>query len=315
MKRVISLLLSIVMVISMLPVSVFATDIQPEDPTMPESAFTSADAGEPVPDESEPVPSESEPVPSESEPAPSESEPAPSESVPVPDESEPAPEQKVQLQLSAVTETASVSADIGDSDELLDGFMYKLFYGDGMSAYGNAAGNRLSPVPKKLYAFLKSAIEEIVSGEADVCSTVFTLDQEMLRESGVTMEASFDGTQAGLDAVMPELYSQFWEETEYAAIVDALLYDCAYELFWFDKTTPYGISASAEIEDSDTVVISELVLTFRVVEDMQATGYTAENPKVDVSKAVNAQEALENAQEVHALYQNKTDYEKTVLYH
>lgn len=81
-RRTLSLLLAIVMVVGMLPMSVFATETETPEQTTAPAEVAAQESSEPVPSEEETPQESSEPAPSESEEPQESSEPAPSESEP-----------------------------------------------------------------------------------------------------------------------------------------------------------------------------------------------------------------------------------------
>ena len=65
-------------------------------------------------------------------------------------------------------DTISVDAteSLPASDELLDGYVNQLFYGnDGIATLGSTAGEQLSANEKYVYDVLRGAVEDIASGE------------------------------------------------------------------------------------------------------------------------------------------------------
>lgn len=122
MKRVISFLLSIVMALFMLPVSAFATDVQPE---------------ETIPAVEETVPS-TETVVEETTPA----EPTIPEKTVVVEETKPAAKQEVV----SVEKIISVDADNEDNELALQLYLEDLFDDNRPAVFGTAAREELSDV-------------------------------------------------------------------------------------------------------------------------------------------------------------------------
>ena len=122
MKRVISFLLSIVMALFMLPVSAFATDVQPE---------------ETIPAVEETVPS-TETVVEETTPA----EPTIPEKTVAVEETKPAAKQEVV----SVEKIISVDADNEDNELALQLYLEDLFDDNRPAVFGTAAREELSDV-------------------------------------------------------------------------------------------------------------------------------------------------------------------------
>ena len=81
-------------------------------------------------------------------------------------------------------------------------------------------------------------------------------------------------------------------------IMNSLLNDCPYELYWFDKTSGMGMSGNT----------SEITFSFVVSSDY-GSGYA-----VDPSKTTAVSSAVTTINEIIAKYAGKSDYEKLVGY-
>ena len=252
MKRILSFLLSLAMIFSMLPVSAFAAEEQPEETT----AVTEA--------------AEETTAPAEETTAPAEETTAPA--APAAEEgSEPVQEQTVE------TGTYVPTVSLADSDTLLEGWLYKQFYG-GISLYGVAAREQLTDAGKVLYDGLKAEIEKIAAGEE---------------------------TSAKVTAVVSSAGATSIDDFQVDVVLDALLHDCPYELYWYDKTdwTSYGWSTLSD----GTIYSIDFIMP--VVEDLRGDGYSESSPVADVS-GVNAANAAENAQAIVTKYAGLSTYEK-----
>lgn len=172
--------------------------------------------------------------------------------------------------------TVVPEADIPDNDELFEGYVFQLFYGnDDVLLYGNVGGNRLTGDEKAVYDELKARIKAIAAGE--VTSTNIEIKT-----------------------------SKSWEVISVAIdkSIDYLLMDCPYDLYWYDKTQETGISASG--------TANELVVTIKMpVAEAYRSGdsYTVDTTKVDI-----ANKAAMNAQDIVANHSGETDYEKLKSY-
>ena len=92
MKKVLSLLLVLVMLFTMLPVQILASEAGFENTGAESTVTTETPAEEkPAPAEEKPAPAEEKPAPAEEKPAPAEEKPAPAEEEPAPAEEKPAP--------------------------------------------------------------------------------------------------------------------------------------------------------------------------------------------------------------------------------
>lgn len=216
------------------------------------------------------------------------------------------PEGKAVQTVETVTETYVPDVNLPDNDELFAGYVNQLFYGQqpGIMPMGNwgTTSSVLNDREQKIYGSLKS---QIGTTAASGGSTEFAISAEDLGSISWT-------TTATEDALRTEASQKFAENVNTSLILDCLLVDCPYELYWFDKTAGvrwgYSISSSG-----GTATISNLTVTFRVAEAYAGSGSTAEAPNVDVAKASSTKTAAENAQKI-AGETTGTTYEKLLTF-
>lgn len=172
--------------------------------------------------------------------------------------------------------TVPVAEDeLPDSDELFAGYVEKVFYeglNDGISTYGNLGEQRLQgEYNKKIYAVLKEKVKEVAAGKET--NTIFKISLQ-----GITSAAG--------------------GKIDIPSIMQYLLMDCPYELYWFDKTK--GVEATGS---GLTVTIS-----FAVADEYKAGDYTVS------SNLATVHTAAENARRIVEKYEGQSDYEKMVGY-
>ncbi len=172
--------------------------------------------------------------------------------------------------------TVPVAEDeLPDSDELFAGYVEKVFYeglNDGISTYGNLGEQRLQgEYNKKIYAVLKEKVKEVAAGKET--NTIFKISLQ-----GITSAAG--------------------GKIDIPSIMQYLLMDCPYELYWFDKTKGVGATGSGL-----TVTIS-----FAVADEYKAGDYTVS------SNLATVHTAAENARRIVEKYEGQSDYEKMVGY-
>ena len=141
MKRIISFLLSIVMVISMLPVSAFATDVQPEEtiPAVEETVPVTETVVEETTAAEETTALETEStVPQETTPA----EPTLPEETAAAEETEPAAKREVV----SIEKIIPIDADNEDNELALQLYLEDLFDDNRPAVFGTAAREELSDV-------------------------------------------------------------------------------------------------------------------------------------------------------------------------
>lgn len=173
------------------------------------------------------------------------------------------------------TYCADWAADaLPDNDELFAAYVEQQFYGDpSVSLYSSDyCGSKLSGLNKKIYDALKVKISQVAAGQ--VASTVF--------EVNVTADS-------------PE------EDIGLANILQALLTDCPYELFWYDKTA--GVSCSLSSSGNDY----SISFSFSVSPDYGSD--------YEITKDLSVvSEAVQNAQDIVERYASVPDYEKLLGY-
>lgn len=168
--------------------------------------------------------------------------------------------------------------DLPGNDELFAGYVEQLFYGgSGISLYGNMGGASLTGTEKEIYDALKNNIQAVAKGETT--STKF-----------VVSNVDYSGEVSAV-AVEPMIVK----------VVDYLLMDCPFDLYWFDKTAGYAFSISQGAAGKLNVTILFAV----------AQGYKGNNDyEVNASQVAAANTAASNAKAIAGKYAGKSDYEK-----
>lgn len=200
-----------------------------------------------------------------------------------------------------------------DNDELFAAYVQQEFereiYG-GIAAFGTAAGDRLSGLEKAIYDDLKTKITNVASGASSSTDFSVSADLSSLRwtkaELGVTTIVS--GSSITMEA-QNAVAAKFAEAVDMAKLLNCLLADCPYELYWFDKTVgarpSYGISAN-----STQAEISSLTISFSVASAYAGSGsYT-----VNTSKTGATGTAVANAKAIVTANASKTDRAKLEAY-
>ncbi len=218
--------------------------------------------------------------------------------------------QAAETELTA-TEVYTKTDSLPDNSLLYDGYLEHLFYPDAsVSFLGETARDQLTPLGEKLYDFLKANLQNVSSGKTS--STVFTLSSAQISEWGATTSYVISSGQTAQEAANAAM-SRLKEEMQVDIVIDALLHDCPYELYWYDKVT--GVKETAAFSSSSSQIsVTSFVFRFSIVADMQAADYSAENPKFDTSHITSAAAAAENAGRIVSKYANLTDYQKLLGY-
>ena len=185
---------------------------------------------------------------------------------PVPEETV-APTEEAEESLQIVEYTYTSEAD-AEPEELYEAYAANLFYGNGISTFGVAAGKRLTGDTKLLYDAIVPILRQIANGER--ASTSITIGKTYGGTS-VDAEVTFTGSKL--------------EQAQLSLLIDALLADLPLELYWYEKTS--GCSASYMV----TTKLLQVTLQFYVADNYCAGDvYTADTAKTGkaVQSAANA---------------------------
>ena len=202
-----------------------------------------------------------------------------------------------------------------EEDEQIAGYILQSFNSavfGGVATFGRQAGDFLAEGSLEGLAYneLKPALEKIASG--DTGSTVISLSETLLTDLRWSAEELGCVLLQG-GSVTAEAKSAVWaklnEALDFDRLLSALLADCPYELYWYDKTAGvnvgYGISAN-----NGEAWLTSLALAFVPSPDYAGSGdYT-----VDVSKTQTVSSAVANAQSVVSANASKSDSEKLEAY-
>lgn len=189
------------------------------------------------------------------------------------------PEEEKQVTVTETVDTSDVL--LPDNDELLEGFLYQGM-NRGISLFGVTAYQRLNPTEQKIYNALLPDIRKIAAGTRS--NTELTVGQDVF------------GSGMSWDTLSGYLSN----------VTDALLLDCPYEFYWFDKTTGWSCSGSFLGNSVTSVQISFFV----------ASAYRSgsEDFTIDTGKTSAAAATPEKAQDIVNKYAGLSDYEKLLAY-
>lgn len=232
------------------------------------------------------------------------------------------PQDQLESRQEQIVESETVTVDtsgvdLPDNDELFAGYVRQLLYpksGDAVlfRSYGETA--LTNDLDKAIYEKLKEKIEYVAANGG---STEFTLTLQDLgiKESWTTSEVGISAwienggfTQEAKNAIQTQIFTQ-----DARKIINLLMIDCPYELYWFDKTAGYSSSAypSASVDGDTLTFQGGLKFSFIVA---QAYQESANQYRVSSSKVSAATTAIQNANQIVADNQGKTDYEKLEAY-
>lgn len=213
-------------------------------------------------------------------------------------------ESGVETVVETVSETVTVDPagmDLSGNAELFADYGQRLLYPDqGVSSFGNWGGSNggLKETEKPIYAKLKSEIASVAKNGG---STVFKLET-----SNITWKTDKTGRELRTEAT-----EKFSEAVDTGKILNFLLADCPYELYWFDKTKTGGITWGYSVTSGGGgASISALTVTFKVTKAYQGGNATT----VAAEKAIATAGTVATAQNIVKEHANKSDYEKLLAY-
>ena len=338
MKRIISFVLCLSMLLSLLPVNAFASAVEETEaavesfPVEERTIYTEAETTS-VPETTEAVVETTE-VPAETTEAAAETagEPAettetvaetteestvPEENVDILEATEPAMQETVpgETEEAATVEVLTWVPDreLPSDEELFAAYAQRELYGYDIATWGTAARETLDDDHKLIYDALAPDLRRIASGERG--SAVIAVGAD-LGEQTVPLDIKLpDGSVETITVTCPCTPSEEAQVNvtgialDIQTLLDALLADMPYDLYWFDKT--WGVSA---LTFRDCFVFYFTVAgEYREYED-SGEYYNAKDYVLDTDLTGAATAAAENAQKIVTEAQDYSDYGKLATY-
>ena len=182
-----------------------------------------------------------------------------------------------------VSETVTINVsekDFMSNEDMAEGFLNRAFYGERTNLRkGSTAGSQLTGAELNCYNKLKPLISEIANGE--VSSTEISVSGIFDKISYTYAELGFSETTVNWDTVKAAFARQFSLSNQY---LSALLYDCPYDLYWFDKTETGGLSTGYKIafsidegnvnESTVSIYNGVFYFDFSVAQEFQDTSHS-----------------------------------------
>lgn len=206
-----------------------------------------------------------------------------------------------QSETEGVQKETSEDAGLPDNEELLEEYISQLLGTDaGISLYANWGEHALNEQEKAIYDVLKAKAADIAANGG---STQDMLDGGSAAMRWTYEELGVDGQQSNYqNAVKSTLKASMRK------IVDVLLADCPYELYWYNKAEGGGWQYAYGMRPDDTgVTVTVSQLGFAVADAYQVDGNKYE---ADASKAQTAARAVEAAKAIVDKYKGVSDFEK-----
>lgn len=150
-------------------------------------------------------------------------------------------------QTEMVTMTSAPETELPENDELFWYFAEEKLYGYEMATFGTRAREGLTDTEKAIYDELKSRIVTVANNGG---STVFEIDL-----SGISnLKTTWTNTDLKVDSISDfnSVGDAFEAQFDFNSIIEALLDDCPFELYWYDKTV--GVREYYDISGTSAAV-------------------------------------------------------------
>ena len=198
-----------------------------------------------------------------------------------------------------------------DNYERLNRYVDRFFYPPLLMAPPPNTKQNFTNLDWATYNVLRNAVEQVAAGS--LSSTIFNVSYVDLGYS----KAMWNAEELGVSTIVAE--GNITEESKNAlatkmkcnlnVVLGALLADCPYELYWFDKTagtkSNMQVTASWDPDQACYLIKAEAVVySFPV-----AAGYSAGEYMADSSAVQTARGAAENAQTIVDRYAGQTNAE------
>ena len=243
--------------------------------------------------------------------------------------------------IEAVEETVYPEGSGASSEEMFAGFVDKSFGGNSDSledlttfkkSTGASANDSLSGTDLAAYRFLASEISKIAAGERT--STIIEITPEVLgmgktswtaQDLGVDSIWQLDKNGAivkdknGNPQLNPQAVAKVQEKPptlSSSKIINALLADCPYELYWYQKKsgTRTVSFAFASAYDPETRTYSLEISSNMLFKFSVADEYALGEYKVNPSIAKTVRNSVQNAKKIVSKYSGYGDVEKLLGY-
>lgn len=313
--------------VSEAPVSETEATPSPEE-TVPEAEEPAVEEYAPASDEAVPEQETTEENEPSAEETPADTDTVPETDAPSAESEEPSVQETkpeiTEIEGETVTESAKPDVSI-DNDKLYNDYLNAVLYQDPngsdadlMLYQDNTAVSILDENNLKLYNGLREIMADIASGKQT--NTRFAFD---FAQYGVKNE--WDKNDLGVEEVVGD--NGFTEDAKKAfqtkvastfnlgQIMNCLLQDCPYEMYWFDKTVgaSYSYSYSAHLDDNGEWIM--YLKNFTVKFDV-APGFNADTTYLVVKSdgVAQAKSAAETANAIVDEFSGLRDYDKIVAY-
>lgn len=237
----------------------------------------------------------------------------------VPEEDETISEEELKKIKVTVPDISVKVSGSKDNDERFNRYVESKFGFSSPSPYkrkATVAGTLLTGLDKALYDQLKPQIKRAAAGE--ILSTKFKVEPVSVtwtskQLGGVTL---IEYDSAGNGYISEVASKAVVKKLNLLPVINALLADCPYELYWFDKEQDVPISEiyirAKLVNGVPALYFSSMYISFPVEEEYAASG---EIYQINDKKISKVNDSIANAQTiVDAAKSKSTDYEKLLYY-
>ncbi len=196
-----------------------------------------------------------------------------------------------------------------DSDELLENYISKQMFGASMFSTNYGESLMKDELNLDIYRQMKSMVEAVAANGG---STVFTIETDAMEAVRADISDIAADDPDRIQLIRNRVRAAVTEALPAQDLFNALLIDCAYELYWFDKTEGMGMGWSFAYNSREAWLV-RMTYVMYVSEDYRVDGYDENNPAVtsDVS-AISA--AVANARATVQANASKSDWDKLNAY-
>lgn len=223
-------------------------------------------------------------------------------------------ENRSSIIVEDIDENSVKSSTPLDNDALFESYVNEQLCLDTVKPSTRTRGSRLTGINKRIYDLLRKEIANTASG--DRASTKYDISLADLGLQDKSWNAQELGVYAIVDnnAITSEANDAISEMFDLTAVINSLLYDCPYDLYWYDKVTGTHLSGArvrAFRSGSEWRIRIEegITLSLAVSKNYSAGSYT-----VDTTNAERVQKAVAKAAEIVKKYKSSTDSNKLTAY-
>ncbi len=236
------------------------------------------------------------------------------------------------VELPTVETSFSMPNAADDNDALLQQYINRVLAGQSgrkrrLAPKTGVAGAKLTGTDRKMYDLLRTEIEKVANGQRS--STEFTasageLGLQMYTAAELGLTSLTEETESGARFTR-EAYDAVLQIADFDsnAVLSAILSDCPYDMYWYDKTyrddvneqyaCEQSIGFRYDFNDNDELVfgISTIGISLRVATAYQKDG---DPHLVDTTLPERVQNAAQNITQIVTTYANLGDTAKLNAY-